>query len=68
MAQAKREIQTDKLKGAATHAATNIVESVDSLFCSNKVKVLEQENPHLHNEVAARDESIENLQANIQRI
>lgn len=68
LAQAKRKIQTDKLKGAATHAATNIVESVGSLFGSNKVKVLEQENRQLHNEVAARDESIENLQANIQRM
>ena len=35
----KEKIQTDKLKGAATHAATNIVESVGSLFGSNKVKV-----------------------------
>lgn len=68
LAQAKREIQTDKLKGAATHAATNIVESVGSLFGSNKVKVLEQENRQLYNEVAARDESIENLQTNIQRV
>ncbi len=68
LAQAKREIQTDKLKGAATHAATNIVESVGSLFGSNKVKVLEQENRQLYNEVAARDESIENLQTNIQRM
>jgi len=67
LAQTKREIQTDKLKGAATHAATNIVESVGSLFGSNKVKVLEQENRQLYNEVAAR-ESIENLQTNIQRI
>lgn len=68
LAQTKREIQTDKLKGAATHAATNIVESVGSLFGSNKVKVLEQENRQLYNEVAARDESIENLQTNIQRM
>lgn len=68
LAQTKREIQTDKLKGAVTHAATNIVESVGSLFGSNKVKVLEQENRQLYNEVAARDESIENLQTNIQRM
>lgn len=68
LAQTKREIQTDKLKGAATHAATNIVESVGFLFGSNKVKVLEQENRQLYNEVAARDESIENLQTNIQCI
>lgn len=66
LAQTKREIQTDKLKGAATHAATNIVESVGSLFGSNKVKVLEQENQQLYNEVAIRDESIEKLQAKIQ--
>lgn len=68
LAQTKREIQTDKLKGAATHAATNIVESVGSLFGSNRVKVLELENRQLYNEVAARDESIENLQTNIQRM
>lgn len=68
LAQAKREIQTDKLKGAATHAATNIVESVGSLFGSNKVKVLEQENLQLYNEVATCDKSIENLQTNIQRM
>lgn len=68
LAQTKREIQTDKLKGAATHAATNIVESVGSLFGNNKVKVLEQENRQLYNEVAIRDESIDNLQTNIQRI
>lgn len=68
LAQTKREIQTDKLKGAATHAAINIVESVGSLFGNNKVKVLEQENRQLYNEVAIRDESIENLQTNIQRM
>ena len=32
---AKREIQTEKLKGAATTAAANIAESVGSLFGSN---------------------------------
>ena len=68
LAQTKREIQTDKLKGAVTHAATNIVESVGSLFGSNKVKVLELENRQLYNEVAARDESIEKQQTNIQRM
>lgn len=68
LAQTKREIQTDKLKGSVTHAATNIVESVGSLFGSNKVKVLEQENRQLYNEVAVRDESIESLQTNIQRM
>ena len=68
LAQTKREIQTDKLKGAVPQAATNIVESVGSLFGSNKVKVLELENRQLYNEVAARDESIEKQQTNIQRM
>ena len=38
---AKKEIQTERLKGAATTAAANIAESVGSLFGSNKVKTLE---------------------------
>lgn len=40
--QTKKEVQTEKLKGAATTAATNIAESVGSLFGSNKVKTLER--------------------------
>lgn len=44
---AKKEVQTEKLKGAATTAATNIAESVGSLFGSNKVKTLERENAAL---------------------
>lgn len=68
LVQAKREIKINKLKGKATDAATNIAESVGSLFGSNKFKALEQENRQLYQEVAARDESIENLQTNLQRI
>lgn len=45
--QAKKEVQTEKLKGAAATAATNIAESVGSLFGSNKVKTLERENAAL---------------------
>lgn len=63
---AKKEVQTEKLKGAATTAATNIAESVGSLFGSNKVKTLERENSALHQEVATHEETIETLQANIQ--
>lgn len=66
--QAKRDIQIDRLKGKASHAVTNIAESVGSLFGSNKFKALEQENTRLYQEVAARDESIENLQTNLQRM
>lgn len=66
--QVKREIKTYRLRAVTTQAKTNIVESVGSLFGSNKFKALEQENKGLHEEVAVRDESIENLQPNIQRM
>lgn len=64
--QAKKEVQTEKLKGAATTAATNIVESVGSLFGSNKVKTLERENRDLHERVSELEEEArqrEHLQA-----
>lgn len=64
--QAKKEVQTEKLKVAATTAATNIAESVGSLFGSNKVKTLERENSALHHTVATHEETIETLQAKIQ--
>ena len=64
----KKEIQTEKLKGAATTAAANIAESVGSLFGSNKVKTLERENTALHREVATHEETIEALQTEIQTI
>ena len=63
---AKKEIQTERLKGAATTAAANIAESVGSLFGSNKVKTLERENTALRREVATHGEVIEALQARIQ--
>lgn len=63
---AKKEVQTEKLKGAATTAATNIAESVGSLFGNNKVKTLERKNTVLHREVAIHEETIETLQGKIQ--
>ena len=63
---AKKEVQTEKLKRAATTATTNIAESVGSLFGSNKVKTLERENTALHKEVADHEETIEALQDRIQ--
>lgn len=53
---AKKEVQTEKLKGAATTAATNIAESVGSLFGSNKVKTLERENAILQNRISELEE------------
>lgn len=64
--QVKKEVQTEKLKEAATTAATNIAESVGSLFGSNKVKTLERENSALHQTVATHEETIETLQTKIQ--
>ena len=64
----KKEIQTERLKGAATTAAANIAESVGSLFGNNKVKTLERENTALHREVADNEETIEALQTRIQTL
>ena len=64
----KKEIQTERLKGAAPTAAANIAESVGSLFGNNKVKTLERENTVLHREVADHEETIEALQTRIQTL
>lgn len=63
---AKKEVQAERLKGAATAAATNIAESVGAMFGSNKIKTLERENIALRREVATHEETIETLQAKIQ--
>lgn len=55
---AKKEVQTEKLKGAATTAATNIAESVGSLFGSNKVKTLERENAVLQNRISELEDEV----------
>ena len=55
---AKKEIQTEKLKGTATTAAANIAESLGSLFGNNKVKTLKGENTALHREVADHEETM----------
>lgn len=63
------EVQTEKLKGAATIAATNIAESVGSLFGSNKVKTLERENRNLHERVSElKEEARQREQQHIKRI
>lgn len=53
---AKKEVQTEKLKGAATTAAVNIAESVVSLFGSNKVKALERRNEDLQDRILELEE------------
>ena len=53
---AKKEVQTKKLKGAATTAVTNIAESVGSLFGSNKVRTLERRNEDLQDRILELEE------------
>ena len=66
--QVKSEIRTDKLKGAATDAATVIVSGVGSLFGSGKMKKLELSNEELRQEIAKRDKGIDDLKAQMQHI
>ena len=68
LCQVKSEIRTDKLKGAATDAATVIVSGVGSLFGSGKMKKLEQSNDELRQEIAKRDKGIDDLKAQMQRM
>ena len=66
--QVKSEIRTDKLKSAATDAATIIASGVGSLFGSGKMKKLEQSNEELRQEIAKRDKGIDDLKAQMQRM
>ena len=52
--QVKSEIRTDKLKSAATDAATAIASGVASLFGSGKLKELEHANEKLKDEEISR--------------
>ena len=62
------EIRTDKLKSVATDAATALASGVGSIFGSGKIKSLERKNEDLKDEIAIRDETIEQLQSNIKRM
>ncbi|RJW86828.1 MobV family relaxase [Bacteroides sp. AF35-22] len=53
---AKKEVQTEKLKGAATTAATNIAESVGSIFGGGKMKALERRNEDLQDRILELEE------------
>ena len=66
--QVKSEIRTDKLKSAATDAATVIASGVGSLFDNGKMKKLEQSNEELRQEIAKRDKGIDDLKAQMQRM
>ena len=62
--QVKSEIRTDKLKSAATDAATAIASGVGSLFGSE----LGRANERLQDEVSKRDADIKKLQTHIQQM
>ena len=66
--QVKSEIRTDKLKSVATDAATALASGVSSLFGSGKMKSFERKNEDLRDEIAIRDETIEQLQSNIKQM
>ena len=66
--QVKSEIRTDQLKSVATDAATAIASGVGSLFGSGKVKELEHSNVELHQEIAKRNKSIDDLKVQMQQM
>ena len=63
----RKEIKSEKLEATKTEAKTALVAKVGSLLGSGKLKELEADNRTLQGEVAARDESIELLQRQMQR-
>ena len=63
----RKGIRSEKLEAAKTEAKTALVAKVGSLLGSGKLKGLEADNRTLQGEVAARDESIELLQRQMQR-
>ena len=63
----RKEIKSEKLEAAKTEAKAALVAKVGSLLGSGKLKELEANNRTLQGEVAARDESIELLQQQMER-
>ena len=63
----RKDIKSEKLEAAKTEAKTALVARVGSLLGSGKLKELEADNRTLQGEVAARNESIELLQRQMQR-
>ena len=63
----RKGIKSEKLEAAKTEAKAALVAKVGSLLGSGKLKELEADNRTLQGEVAARDESIELLQQQMER-
>ncbi len=56
--QVKKEVNTEKLKGAAINATTNIVEGINTVLGSGKTKRLEQENTRLKQQLSVTKQRI----------
>ena len=67
LGEVKKEIKSEKLEAAKTEAKAALVAKVGSLLGSGRLKELEADNRTLQGEVAARDESIELLQQQMER-
>ena len=63
----RKDIKSEKLEAAKTEAKAALVAKGGSLLGSGKLKELEADNRTLQDEVAARDESIELLQQQMER-
>ena len=63
----RKDVKQEKPEAAKPEAKAALVAKVGSLLGSGKLKELEADNRTLQNEVAARDESIELLQQQMQR-
>ncbi len=63
----RQEVKSEKLEAAKTEAKAAFVAKVGFLLGSGKLKELEADNRTLQGEVAARDESIELLQQQMER-
>ena len=64
----KGELRTEKLKNSAAEVGTTILDGIGSMICTSKVKRQQQQIDTLKQEVAARDETIETLQTQMQTL
>ena len=64
----KGELRTEKLKTSAAEVGTTILDGIGSMIGTSKVKRQQQQIDTLKQEVAARDETIETLQTQMQTL
>ena len=64
----KGELRTEKLKNSTAEVGTTILDGIGSMIGTSKVKRQQQQIDTLKQEVAARDETIETLQTQMQTL